>query len=382
MMVRVWAVTKNLGGYNAVRPVLEELRLRNHGVLHIANGKSVDILSQTKKNPPYLRISSVDDLLYLTSNGLITLPDIFVTSACSNGGVGQDLIPALRELGVPTVLVTDFWTGAQVKDFVNKEYWPDAVCVQDNLSRDILLDAWHGYPYSSVYVTGQPAFDKLALFDTAALLQKFTSGLTLFNEFTELEMPYAPKQTFDENIPIVLFAGQLQGTAQALNALIRSLNMMPYPVNLVISYHPRLISDSREEERPIREAKSLFKNGKILPTYPLSSDEWSCVANLVVSMTSTVLATAGHFRKNCISILFPEVEKGLDPRWGMPYERLGTAAVARSQAVLNKLVVQALFKGGLGLREDQEKHFILDVNSAKRVADVVENTLRHEYRNV
>lgn len=96
----------------------------------------------------------------------------------------------------------------------------------------------------------------------------------------------------------------------------------------------------------------------------------------MVSMTSTVLATAGYFRKECVSILLPEVDKlqglGLS---GLPMEKLGTCAVARSQSEIETLIIKALSPNGLGLRKNQEKHFILDGKSASRVADEVERLL-------
>jgi len=134
--------------------------------------------------------------------------------------------------------------------------------------------------------------------------------------------------------------------------------------------------NSPEEETPWNKAKNEFTNGVILERGNFSTDEWSAACDVMVSMTSTVLATAGYLRKECVSILLPQVDKlqglGLS---GLPMEKLGTCAVARSQDETETLLKKALSQDGLGLRKNQENHFKLDGKSASRVADVVENLL-------
>jgi CDP-glycerol glycerophosphotransferase (TagB/SpsB family) len=289
----------------------------------------------------------------------VGLPDVFVTSTCGDGGLGRNLIPHFRELAIPTVAVTDYWGGGQNQFFKEVEFWPDAICVQDELSKDMLLEDWHGYSETRVHVTGQPAFDALANMD----------AVKIKSEVRELS-------GCKDNRPLIVYAGQLQGSSETLLALVRALNTLPDTMYLTLLKHPRFFINSPEEEEPWNKAVAEFKNGVIFERGDFSTDEWSAACDVMISMTSTVLATAGYFRKECISILLPELDKlqglGLS---GLPMEKLGTCAVARSQNEIKTLIAKALSSNGLGLKENQEKHFKLDGKSASRVADVVEGLL-------
>jgi hypothetical protein len=212
-----------------------------------------------------------------------------------------------------------------------------------------------------VHITGQPAFDALAHMDAKDITRQVRKAIVGPNR---------------NDFPIVVFADQLQGSAQTLSALVHALNNFPRGVYLVLLKHGRMSMNSPEEEAPWNKAVSEFTNGVVLQKGDFSTDEWSASCDVMVSMTSTVLATAGYFRKECVSVLLPEVNKleglGLD---GLPMEKLGTCAVARSQNEIETLIVKALSQDGLGLRKNQEKHFKLDGKSASRVADVVESLL-------
>ena len=358
-MARIWVVTRDPGGHNAVWPAREELNRRHHHVLDIATGKAIEIMKS--KKIPFVAVPETPTPYHDYNEFFddLKLPDVYVTSTCSEGGIGRNLIRLLGYLGVPTVAVTDFWGGGQNQFFKDTKFWPDAICVQDELSKEILLGDWHGYSESRVHITGQPAFDALANINTSEITDRVRQS-----------------SSCNENWPIVVYAGQLQGSSETLLSLVRALNNLPNKVYLALLKHPRMSMNSPEEETPWNKAKNEFTNGVILERGNFSTDEWSAACDVMVSMTSTVLATAGYLRKECVSILLPQVDKlqglGLS---GLPMEKLGTCAVARSQDETETLLKKALSQDGLGLRKNQENHFKLDGKSASRVADVVENLL-------
>ncbi|OGZ57369.1 MAG: hypothetical protein A3B96_01340 [Candidatus Spechtbacteria bacterium RIFCSPHIGHO2_02_FULL_43_15b] len=367
-MARIWAITKDPGGHAAVWPVSEMLTYK-HSVLNISEGAAVEIMN---KPPNHLRLYlgawDPQDVLNLVDTGQLNLPDVFVTSACSGGGVGMYLIPKMKARGVPTVVVTDFWAGAQVKDFNPSKFWPSAICVQDELAKKFLMRAWRGYPENNVHITGQPAFDEYASlkFDKQRILKQVKRQIPDFKD-----------------IPTVFFAGQLQGSTEALSSLIRALNVVPNPINLVLSKHPRFHTHSPEENDPWDKACREFHNGYLVYTElislksaseKISSDEWVCISDVVVSMHSTLLATAGYFRKECVSILFPDVEKRDLGKWGLPYEHLDTAVVCRTHNQVAEALRDAL-RGGLGLMANQKKHFALPGDSTERVVRIVEKLI-------
>lgn len=357
-MARIWAVMKNPGGTNAVWPVVEELRNRKHTVLAIAHGKAIELLAEKKVS--FVAAQDTDIL----QGSFIYFPDVYITSMCSKGGVGRDLIPAFRSAGIPTVAVQDYWGGAETKEFADPLYWPDIVCVIDELGEEIIVDSWKGYEtiiHGKVKITGQPAFDALAKIDVPATKMRVLKNLGC-----------------KENFQVILYAAQLWASAETLVSLVKALNCLPQPVYLVVLEHPRMSDDAPKEKKLLNKALGQFTNGIVFKKGNFSSDEWVAASDLIVSMFSTLLGTAAHLRKECLSILLPNAgEKRIkESQWPyLPFAKLGSCAVARSQGEVEALVKQALSLNGLGLKKNQEKHFRADGKGTSRVADVVESLL-------
>lgn len=358
-MAKIWAVMKDPGGTNAVWPVVEELRRRKHIVLPIAHGKAIELLAEKKVS--FVAAQDTNAL----QNEFLYLPDVYITSMCNDGGIGRNMIPALRSMGIPTVAVQDYWGRTALTEFRDPRYWPDAVCAQDKLGKEMVLDAWTGYETvlrGRVEITGQPAFDVFAAIDVPAT-----------------KMRVLKNSDCKESFQVVLYAGQLEASAETFASLVKALNCLPQPVRLIALKHPRMSSDAPEEEKLWNEALGQFTNGVVLKKGNFSTEEWVVASDLIVSMFSTLLATAAHLRKECLSILLPEAggKRLQESKWPfLPFEKLGSCAVARSQNEVEMLLKQALSVDGLGLRKNQKKHFRADGKGASRVADVIESLLK------
>lgn len=245
-MANIAIVTKDPGGHNAVWPAREELLKRGYSILDIAHGKTIEIFAEKGLLP--LVAPEEDPKLVLAEMKLVGLPDVYVTSTCSEGGLGRNLIPHLRDLAVPTIAVTDFWGGGQNQFFKEVKFWPDAICVQDQLSKEILLEDWHGYSEERVHITGQPAFDALADMDARNIRRQIRKQIKMHQGFQE------------DHIPIIVYAGQLQGSAQTLGALVQALNNLPDCVYLALLKHPRMSMNSPRRRRALEpSSKRLYK---------------------------------------------------------------------------------------------------------------------------
>jgi len=353
-MSRIWIATKDPGGHNALSPVQEVLENREHSVLSIVHGKAIDMAHAEKIPHVVAHDASPEPLLHW-----LTLPDIFITSMCGEGGVGRNLIPELKKRGIPTIGMQDYWGTELRKAFADPLYWPRALCVQDPLGMELVQEAWPTYSNECIKITGQPAFDSLITYAKVDTQAHFRTELGC-----------------TEKWPIVLYAGQLQESAETLLSLIRTLNQLPHKVYLIPLLHPRLPNDAPEEVFLHSQAVAEFHNGIVVDRDTLSTDQLVATSNVVVTMFSTVLITAAYLEKECVSVLLPNAGEAQLKKAGLeflPMEKLRCCAVARNQKEIDEIIPKALSKKGLGLRRNQRKHFANDGKSAVRIADVVED---------
>jgi hypothetical protein len=103
----IMAVVKDPGGTNSVLRVVNELRQLGNTVEVIANGHALDRLPGM--NVPFRTLEGALEVM--------PLPDVYLTSMCSKGGVGRNLIPLMRSANVPIVAIQDLW-GAQLMPLV------------------------------------------------------------------------------------------------------------------------------------------------------------------------------------------------------------------------------------------------------------------------
>ncbi len=95
----IWNVCRDLGGTNGVLPVAKKLGEMGHQSLIIPNGKALEIL-------PNLGIEffTLDRALEVAP-----LPNVVVTSMCSDGGIGRNFVPIMNMAGIPVVAFQDYW---------------------------------------------------------------------------------------------------------------------------------------------------------------------------------------------------------------------------------------------------------------------------------
>lgn len=360
-MAQVLMVTKDSGGTNATLPI--EAPLTNqfrHSVLLAANGLARGTLADTDKD--FVAFNSPDRLIAFGMTDI----DVMVTSMCSKGGLGRDLVSRMRKERIPVVGIQDYWAGQIFPggSWSDEGYRPDHITVNDQLATDLVLKAWPEYEPAGIYITGSPAFDKYHGFDANGASSAFRESLGLVGK------------------RVVLFCGQAHGTADALSHLVAALSRVDKDAVLMPRFHPRMKEYGEDEynwcqaiiescDLPIADSRK-FKG---------PSEACLAAADVVVSMYSTMLIEATCLRRPCLSILGPDStgmrffkEETGNSMNEFPLVTLGCAAGAASTDDAADILSE-MFSGKLDQRGAQCKHFKLDGKSALRAAEVVHNAI-------
>ncbi|OGN05655.1 MAG: hypothetical protein A2831_00525 [Candidatus Yanofskybacteria bacterium RIFCSPHIGHO2_01_FULL_44_17] len=349
----IWAVCKDPGGTNGVLPVVDELRKIGYEVLLIANGNALERLPTM--NIPFLTLEEA-----LAKS---TIPDIFLTSMCYQGGVGRNLIPLMRSAGVPVITLQDFW-GAQLKpEWEDRKFRPRFVCANDEVGADIIQRAWPGFHRSCIEITGFPAMDKYASLDVGGTSKKVREGLGI---------PADGK--------VVLYCDQIDYAGEVLTELVESLNSLGRnDIYFIPRMHPRLPKDNPDGFPKFQEAMKLFRAGTLIAdSSRFTTSEVITAATVVLSMYSTVNIEASCIRKQNISMLYPDYGMGLFLKGAngimdeFPLVSLGCSTKVTNRQELVAALTESL-GSGLGLVSAQEKAFQLDGKNAFRVANLVKH---------
>lgn len=365
-MCKFLAVVKDPGGTSAVLPVVLALRKKGHKVLLITNGWATKNLKEDHGQVAYESAQAVMDNH--------EVPDILITCMSSKGGVGRDLVQPLRERGVITMAIQDYpgarlWPVDEEKEWSDIQDRPDWIVVNDQISADIVLQAWPEFPQDRVVQLGYAALDKYADLnvDTLATSARGKLGITP-----------------TDKRPVILYGGQLKATGQSLMSLVKCLNAINHEVILIARPHPRMSDDAPGEFKLWNEAMEQFGTGMLITdSSACQPQEVIATAGLVTSMWSTMLGEAACLRKPTISLLLEGAGGGMEAflasskggRTIIPIVELDCCKSAHTEAELEKLLLQFFTANDLGLRPRQEEVFQLDGGNAERIAGFIEGLL-------
>ncbi len=284
------------------------------------------------------------------------LPDLLVTSMCSEGGLGRDLIPICRELGIPTAAIQDMWGMRMAVEYADAIYHPDLLCVNDVVGARIVNEVWE--TSLMVAITGYPRLDALAHFDRTEAAEQGRQFLKI-----------------TDDLPIVFYPGQIYHAGQTLRQIATALRITGAECHLVVSKHARMSEDLAPGENERWEiAQSLFHT--ITLTDFSRVNEVISASAVVVGQYSTIQIDAAAMGKQVISVLYPEYGGAEFVREiggivdEFPLVSLGCTAVATNQRELVGHLNQAL-SDRLNLRSAQEEAFKLDGLNAQRTAEAI-----------
>ncbi len=339
---------KDTGGTAGIVPVVKAIRSHGAQVELFANGKAVEILAGSGE--VFVQAQSVETLLAMD------YPKTLVTSMCSQGGVGRDLILYLRK-STQVVALQDYWAGYLYDAWRAPDYRPDYIIVNDGIGARLVEEAWPGFPSENIRATGFPALDKYAGYDVAAEASK-----------VRLQLGIPPQGR------IVLYGGQWQGSGSVLAEIVRALNELgDNSVYLIPRAHPAMGNNAPDELPIWQEAIKCFSGGILVDGSGFSTQQLLAASDVILSMYSTILVESATIRKQTISVLYPDAGLSLfrastgNSMDVPPVVSLGCSTMAAGYEELCSQLKLAL-KGDLGLTAAQVANFRLDGQNAERSA--------------
>lgn len=355
---------KDPGGTNSVLPVYDAwTRSGGHGVL-IANGKAVELLP--KRGAAFRWYPSpaavLDD---------IGVPGALVTSMCSKGGIGRDLVPMLMGR-CPCIALLDYWSApfrrVDESSWDAPEHRPDAVVVNDAFGVACVRSGWEeGWHAGRAPMLGYPALDAYATFDATAAVARVNDRLCIAaREF------------------VVLFTGWAgQAMAWTVDALHHLAERHGIRVTFIPREHPRMRVDGPADFAQWQSSLATYTAGRcITDSSAVETRELLARADLVIADRSTTLMEASVLRRPNILIMDAADAEKYEASTGLPEFPL-VALKATVRAATSPELVDVLHRactGGLGLSAAQESAFRIDGRNAERIATYLGERIR-EYRS-
>jgi hypothetical protein len=375
---KILAVVRDNGGTNNLMPAIMELKRRGHQVRIGANGAAAEFIPA--RGIEFTPLTTAEETLEKFS-----APDLLITSMCSGGGVGRDLVPLLRNI-CPTVAVQDYWGAYLITDWVDPQYRPDRIIVNDQLGADIVKKAWPEFELNRVCQTGFPMFDKY-------------SDITPDDESNASNEIRTKLNTVTGSGSIIIFfpCGTWNGASELLCEVLKAVATCTAKTScrlyLIPRAHPALKEHAPHEFEPWNNAIAKFNReypGIVVTNQTVVRGDLKkllLASDIVISDWSTTLLEAGlvgaklNGKVNISAIYSPTLVKEFRKSAGTlmtepPYVTLGCTAKAYNQTGLVNLILFAL-AGHLTARLTmaQKKYLVADGKNGSRAADLVESLL-------
>lgn len=357
-------VVKDTGGLAAVLPVHEHLLKLGYDARLVASGVSRDALYL--KGIAFEEAETPEDLL-----DRFGIPEVLITSMCTKGGLGRDLIPLLAGRST-RIVVQDQW--GVLTEWADEAFCPDYVVVNDYVGAQLVHEAWPELPTTHIKELGYASLDALHRFDQE------TAWATVRDRFS-----------VPETSEVLSFFGQFHPTEQAAAEVVIAARSLPRKERtLLVGMHPRFDQGDvtlLEEGARIRLALTHFPGRVVyLPTSPqerIPAEHVVAASDVVLSMFSTALTYAAALNKPAIAILYPgspmkrrydEERAGTDTE--LPLGTLGCVAVPNSPGDFERDLGDAL-RGALEpkLVTAQQTYLRTDGETAARIAEFIISVL-------
>lgn len=345
---------KDRGGAHGIAQVYWRLFEKGHIATVFCNGVGRDSLIEA--GVPFTECgNSPKDVLKLG------LPDLWVSSMDSEGGIGFLVAQALKESdwNGKIVVVSDYPTSGGLLGNEWPHYKPDIITAGDSVSASIIRRAWPDFDPNSIIETGYPAFDR---FDQVEVQAVRTRTRELLNVPAE-----AFFVTLLTNIDDTVFLAQKLGQAFP-KSHSNLFSVRPHPA--MKERAPELFDELEKVLGPWE--KQYIKSDSV------STIEAICASDVIVAPCSTALAEGAMLRVPGINFYTYEVK-----RWYLesihhianrfPWAESGVVAEARVKSDVEKLLSEAK-TGELKQRllPLQEQFFPHGMRSSETVASIIE----------
>lgn len=338
---RIVAIAGDPGGAAALAPVVSVLM----------NSSQYEVAPCA-----YAQASSLWQSLGLTPGPVDALPErlaaadfLLTATSVNDRNVEQQALVLARNQGIPSLTLLDFWSNYRLRFTNAKGQWvlPDRIAIMDELARTEMVA--EGFPPERLVVTGQPAFDRLALARHAFTPQRRqtlrsemgvgeTGYLVLFisQPFADIygsQMAARATLGFDEY-------DVLEHCVQVLSQLARQHRIA---LTLAIRPHPR---ESADKFKKIQEGS--FRT--VICNTP-DQLEAALSADLILGMNSVLLHEATLMGCPVVS-----VQLGLKIADPLPSNRNGKGVAVYDTTKLGTTLEKTLFgpdrRNGVGLSSD------------------------------
>lgn len=368
-------VAKDPGGSKNVVPIYKELKNMGHNAHLFTNGwASKGLENQGLEFTP---VESTQEVLAKFPN-----PRMLVTSMCSDGGVGRDLVPLLWGR-CPVVASQDYWGARLMTEWSKLKYRPDFINVNDQLGSEVVMRAWPRFAKDHIFQAGYPMFD-------------FYADITRADEKRARD-EIGEKLGIDSGAAIVFFpCGVLNGASEFLTEVLAAVRMVrSQTIKLIPRVHPRLHLNAPAEFEPWNRQLAQFEED--LPGVLVCDEsvirgdmkKLLLASDVVISDFSTTLLEAGLVgarltgKANVSACYTPTVASCFYDELGQlmsepPFVTLGCSVKAENQGGLSEALIRLLDcdqKLMDGLRANQKKHLKTDGLNSQRAAKLISSLL-------
>lgn len=325
------------GGASAVAPVIEMLHAdKQVNVRALAYGQAGPLWKkrglQYEEIPEDITLKDIADLLVSRNTSLLLTGTSF-----NSIDLEKKFIKVARQTGLSSLAVLDFWSNYSQR-FSDENgqlvFLPDWIAVMDEMARDEMME--ESIPSKRLVITGQPAFDNLALcrsLFTADRRNIIRDGLVgqphgllvlfasqPFSELYGIDQSNQPGPGFDEWQVLEILISALEEIAGQNNRNI-ALAIRPHP---------------RERGENFVQVKSRVID--IVVVEDVESRELVMAADLVVGMNSVLLVEACFL--GCITV---SLQPGLNIPDPLPTNKSGYSYAVyeenQAKAVLGRLLI-------------------------------------------
>lgn len=349
-------VTKDVGGYNAVKLVYDALARMGHTSQVYAEGVSMERWLDADKPVTFNGTKNFlqEPFSFNAREELQKdLPDVVVVTMGSPINMENDCAIAAKEFGIPLVIVEDVWgTHARTRAV------PDLMFTIDSFGQSLIQKDTR-YEHTRVLIAGNAGVNNLAIPND---LRERMDALRF------------------QHGRLILFCGEGDGTADLLRVALGSLMRVNEEFVLIPRFHPKHAGDPIKMSAwngmlDLFERQSLCAATHVLRLDDVkNTDALAALCDVTISGCSTTLMHAAKHGRLAVSVDTPLTRSLLSPQVGGMYERfpgidLGYAIHLENDPVCNlfePLMEQA------AMRRAAAKHAFASIPVEAMAAAIVE----------
>lgn len=338
-LLKIIAGCQDPGGYNAILPIVKELRIRGYNVEFLASGYSARIIR--KMNVVFSKTLK-QNFASIEKSFVKTKPNVVLIGTSLGYSLENVLVMLAQKYNVPSIAVLDSWVSyskrfSGLSSGEKFRYLPNIVCVMDDIAKNEMIN--EGIPPDRIRVTGNPYFDNFREEIMVYLSEKsnflkdkgLASDVLIVSFFSQ-----SIDKSFGSNNKNPNFLGYTQFDAFRLliNTLSEIKKNKELKIALIVRPHPKEESDSYD----------FFKNETNDISLIIDNDNEHrkvlAISDIICGMFSSILIEAYMFGKKIISIQ-PNLSKS-NP---FVLSRLGIVNTIRTSEEL-KRQLESFFSNG------------------------------------